>query len=70
YIPGQEKENMDFLEKYGIGKFVEGKHDFLNTLNYFNEKNKELISGYPIRLSDVKLVINETINSLLSDAKK
>lgn len=70
YIPGQEKENMDFLEKYGIGKFVEGKYDFLNTLNYFNEKKEELINNYPISLSDIKLVINETINSLLADTKK
>lgn len=70
YIPGQEKENMDFLEKYGTGKFVLNKSDFLSALNYFSEKKEELTSNYPINLLDIKLVINETINSLLTDAKK
>jgi len=70
YIPGQEKENMDFLEKYGIGKFAVDKDSFLSALNYFNEKKEKLINDYPISLSDVKLVINETINSLLAEIKK
>ncbi|MCK9615463.1 MAG: hypothetical protein M0R48_08170 [Candidatus Omnitrophica bacterium] len=66
YIPGQEKENMDFLEKYGIGKFAESKLEFLNALNYFNEKKEELVNNYPINFSDIRPIIRETINSLIS----
>jgi len=70
YIPGQEKENMDFLEKYGIGKFVENKSEFLEALDYFNTRKKELDSNYPVKFSDIRLVINETINSLTSPDMK
>lgn len=66
YIPGQEKENMDFLEKYGIGKFASNKSDFMSALNYFSEKQEEITGKYPISFSDIKSVINETINSLLT----
>ncbi len=65
YIPGQEKENMAFLEKYGIGKFVESKSEFLKALDYFNERKKDLTDNYPINFSDIRLVIKETINSFI-----
>lgn len=70
YIPGQEKDNMVFMEKYGIGKFVSNKSEFINALNYFNGKMDELTSNYPIKLLDIKPVINETINSLLGNDEK
>ncbi|MFA5007825.1 MAG: hypothetical protein WC546_01220 [Candidatus Omnitrophota bacterium] len=71
YIPGQEKENMDFLEKCGIGKFALTKSEFLNALTYFNEKREELTTNYPVNFSDIRPVITEAINSILAgDIKK
>jgi processive 1,2-diacylglycerol beta-glucosyltransferase len=70
YIPGQEKENMDFMEKNGIGKFVKDTGEFMEALDYFNEKKKEFDSDYPVIFSDIRPAIDKTIDSFLSDTKK
>ena len=69
YIPGQEKENMDFLIKHGVAKFVQNKTELINAINSFTEKSDELKDNYPIKISHIKQPLIEMIqNSLTSES--
>jgi processive 1,2-diacylglycerol beta-glucosyltransferase len=54
YIYGQEKENMDLLITYGIGKFAKNKEEFLKWIKYFLENCKIIEKNYPIDFKDIR----------------
>ncbi|MCM8831225.1 MAG: hypothetical protein NC918_03410 [Candidatus Omnitrophica bacterium] len=65
FIPGQEKENMDFLINKGVAKFVKSKKQFLNAIDYFVYKNNFLKQNYPIEVCDIRSVLSKNISQLL-----
>ena len=66
YIPGQEKQNMELLIEYGIGKLVQNEQELIAAVEYFKQQAKALHANYPIKLHDIRLVIKEAIIKLLN----
>ncbi len=69
YIPGQEKDNMEFMKKHGIGIFATTETEFFNALDYFMKKEEQLVNNYPVILCDIRPAIKETIDLLLAGVK-
>ncbi|UCD15754.1 MAG: hypothetical protein JSV34_01525, partial [Candidatus Omnitrophota bacterium] len=61
YIPGQEKENMDLLIKYGVARYAANKDDFMAAVKYFQEDRDKLSLNYPLELKDIR----NTLSSLI-----
>ncbi|MBU1122350.1 MAG: hypothetical protein ABIH71_06420 [Candidatus Omnitrophota bacterium] len=61
YIPGQEKQNMDLLIKYGIAKYASNKDDFFRALDYFQHNADKLKSNYPLELKDIRPALSRVI---------
>lgn len=61
YIPGQEKENMDLLIKYGVAKYAANKDDFLKAVSYFQQNIDELSLNYPLELKDIRPVLAKVV---------
>lgn len=62
YIHGQEEINMKLLIKYGVARFVEDKDEFIETVNYFAAKSRELKDNYPIEVKDIRFKLKEIID--------
>lgn len=67
YIPGQEKENMDLLIKYGIGKFVRSEQELIEAVTYFKIQTETLSVNYPIKLSDIRPALKEALAKMLEE---
>lgn len=66
YIPGQEKENMDLLIKAGVARFIHSKSQFIEAIEYFQEKEASLNDNYPFEIVDIHDIISETIEKLVN----
>ncbi|MCM8786564.1 MAG: hypothetical protein NC935_00705 [Candidatus Omnitrophica bacterium] len=65
FIPGQEKENMDFLIKHGVARFAKSKKQFLNAIDYFAFKNNFFKQNYPIEVRDIRDILKKNLIQLL-----
>jgi processive 1,2-diacylglycerol beta-glucosyltransferase len=65
YIPGQEKENMDLLAKYGIGRFAETEQQLSEAIAYFKDQAEILNGKYPITVYDIRLPLKEALAQML-----
>ncbi|MFA5270850.1 MAG: hypothetical protein WC412_00725 [Candidatus Omnitrophota bacterium] len=61
YIPGQEEENMKILIKHNIGRFVHDTNGFFDALDYLTQRASTLKDDYPLRFTDIRKVLKETI---------
>jgi processive 1,2-diacylglycerol beta-glucosyltransferase len=65
YILGQEKENMDLLIKYGIGKFVRSEQELVEAVKDYQKRIDTLSANYPIKLFDIRQPLKEALRQLL-----
>lgn len=54
YIPGQEKENMDLLIKYGVARFAANEGQLLSAIRYFAAESESLARNYPLKVRDIR----------------
>ncbi len=55
YIPGHERDNMEFLIDHGVAKFVQSKKGLIDAIDHFVDKSAELSRRYPLRPKDISL---------------
>lgn len=65
YIRGQEEDNMHFLEKYGIGKFVRNEDGFIDAVHYFLNKKENIKEHYPVSLLDIRAILKDIVENVL-----
>jgi processive 1,2-diacylglycerol beta-glucosyltransferase len=68
-IPGQEDQNMNFLSRYDVSRFVRNEKEFLEAVYYFYNKFTKNKAPYPVDLDDIRkplLEITKDISSLNS----
>ena len=61
YIPGQEKDNMKFLIKKGVAKFVRRKEQLIDAIYHFDKISNELKNDYPIEVGDIRKPLSNLI---------
>ena len=61
YIPGQEKDNMEILTKYGVAKFARGQRELINAIYYYNSKANWLRGNYPLEVKDIRKPLSDLI---------
>jgi len=61
YIPGQEKDNMEVLIKYGVAKFVQGQRELVNGIYYYSSKANWLRGNYPLEVKDIRKPLSDLI---------
>ncbi|MDP2923248.1 MAG: glycosyltransferase [Candidatus Omnitrophota bacterium] len=66
YIPGQEKQNMELLIKYGIGKLAQNEQELTEAVGYFKLHAQALRNDYPITLYDIRPALKEALAKMLS----
>ena len=59
---------MDLLAKYGIGRFVRKKKEFLKAVHYFESKKTTLTNHYPIHVKDIRPVLKDLITRMTLDS--
>ena len=59
---------MDLLAKYGIGRFVRKRKEFLNAVQYFETKKTTLKNHYPIHVKDIRPVLKDLITRMTLDS--
>jgi processive 1,2-diacylglycerol beta-glucosyltransferase len=64
YIPGQEEENMKILIKHNIGRFARNTNEFFDALNYLTGRANTLKDDYPLKFTDIRKEINNTISRI------
>ena len=61
YIPGQEKDNMEILIKYGVAKFVRGQRELIKAVYYYSSKANWLKDNYPLEVKDIRKPLSDLI---------
>lgn len=64
YIPGQEKQNMELLHKYGLGKFVRSSKEMIDAIEHLARQQTSLNGSYPLCVKDIRTIIKETIDQI------
>jgi processive 1,2-diacylglycerol beta-glucosyltransferase len=64
YIPGQEKQNMELLHKYGIGKFVRSSKEMIEAIEHLAKQQTSLNGSYPLYVKDIRAIIKQTIDQI------
>jgi len=61
FIPGQEKENMDFLIAQGVARFAADESECLAAIRGWAKEAGRLYRNYPISLTDVCNLLQEIV---------
>lgn len=67
YIPGQEEANMKILIEKDVGRLTQDKEQFMEAVDYFYKKKKNLDNNYPIKVEDIRAALQESIAILMKD---
>lgn len=63
YIPGQEKENMDFLVAKGVARQVFSSQKLVEAAFYFSGSRERFVERYPVIFKDMAPAIGRLIES-------
>ena len=64
FIPGQEEENMELLDKYGIARYVTTRKEFVDAIYRFTAKEREPKSQYPLKVQDMRVALATIVPQL------
>lgn len=63
YIPGQEKQNMELLIKYGVAKFVKSERELMEAVQYFEKNREQIEDNYPLEFKDIRQPLDNLIKT-------
>ena len=69
YIPGQERQNMDVLLRYGAARFTRDKKELLDNVAYFLSEEVRIKNNYPIEIQDIRKILPHIIDRLSTNGK-